>query len=107
MDAHIYLNDLYADATGIYSLTDESRPLQHIAMHDVEENGINSVLFDAMKVYRDNQVMKHFGLSWNEVKLLTHEEFTYVMELSAMATKEESKTANNTINSLTGIGKNK
>lgn len=88
------LNDVYATSVGIFNLEDSSkRPLHSVAMHDAEETGINSDFFDAIKLYRDNRVFHFFGLSWNEVKKLTHEEFTYIMQLSAEAAKEESDRA--------------
>lgn len=69
-------------------------------MHDAEETGINSAFFDALKLYRDNRVYQHFGLNWNEMKKLTHEEFTFIMELSAEASKKEH---DKTQESLTGL----
>lgn len=86
------LEDVYANANGIFDLRQrDSRPLHSIAMHEAEENGLNSELFDAIKLFRDNQVYKHYGISWNEMKKMTHEEFTWIMELSADATKSENK----------------
>lgn len=76
-------------------------------MHDAEENSLNSVLFDALKLYRDNGVMKHFGVSWDKMKQLTHEEFTLIMELSAEATKKENGQVGNALNNLEGAAKGK
>ena len=73
-------------------------------MHDAEETGLNSAFFDAMKMYTDNKVFTHFGVSWNEMKKLTHEEFTYIMELSARATKAENDKAVSTSRELANIG---
>jgi hypothetical protein len=69
-------------------------------MHEAEENGLNSELFDAIKLFRDNQVMKHFGISWPEMKRMTHEEFTWIMELSADATKRETAQTNGTLDKI-------
>lgn len=101
VEAHLFLSDVYANAVGVFNLADrEKRPLHSVAMHDAEETGINSAFFDAMKLYRDNRVYQHFGLSWNEVKKLTHEEFTYIMELSAEASKQEHEKVQSSLNTL-------
>ncbi len=76
-------------------------------MHDAEETGINSALFDALKMFRDNKVFTHFGLSWDKMKKLTHEEFTMIMELSAQATKAETQRLSKVASALEGIDKNK
>jgi hypothetical protein len=93
VEAHTLLSDVYANAVGIFNLnTDrEKRPLYSVAMHDAEENGLNSVLFDALRQYKDNGVLKHFGIPWHEFKKFTHEEFTMIMELSLLATDAENK----------------
>jgi len=76
-------------------------------MHDAEENGINSYLVDSLKLFRDNKVFHHFGLNWNEAKKLTHEEFVFIMELSAEATKEENERTRNSLDNLQNDLKNK
>ena len=99
--AKLHLEDIYANANGIFDLRERGkRPLHSIAMHEAEENGLNSELFDAIKLFRDNQVYKHFGLSWNEMKRMTHEEFSWIMELAADATKKETVQADNAVNNL-------
>lgn len=64
-------------------------------MHDVEETGINSAFFDALQLYKDNNVLKYFGIPWHEMKKLCHEEFNYIMQMSALATQKESSQASN------------
>lgn len=101
VEAHLLLSDVYANAVGIFNLNERAdRPLHSVAMHDAEETGLNSAFFDAIKLYRDNRVYQFFGLSWNEMKKLTHEEFTYIMELSAESAKNEH---NKTQESLKGM----
>lgn len=101
VQAKLHLEDIYANANGIFDLRErDKRPLHSIAMHEAEENGLNSELFDAMKLFCDNQVHKHFGVSWDRAIKMTHEEFTWMMELSAMATKREATQTNNIIGDL-------
>lgn len=101
VEALLFLQDVYANANGIFDLRQRAkRPLHHIAMHEAEENGLNSELFDAIKLFRDNKVYAHFGLSWNEMKKMTHEEFNWIMELAADATKRDSASVNDAINQL-------
>lgn len=92
MAAHLLLDDVYANAVGIFDITKrDMRPLHPVAMHDAEETGINSLLYDALKLYKDNRVLHHFGITWPEMKKMTHEEFTYIMQLSEEYTRMESK----------------
>lgn len=98
VQADLHLSDLYAHAAGIFNIEErDKRPLHSIAMHEAEENGLNSEVFDALKLYRDNNVIKYFGLSWNEMKKLTHEEFTWIMELSAEACRKDAQQVNNVL----------
>ena len=63
-------------------------------------NGINSYLVDSLRLFRDNNVYKYFGLSWADMKKLTHEEFVFIMDLSAEKTNEDQKKLANTLNSI-------
>lgn len=69
-------------------------------MHDAEETGLNSALFDALRLFKENRVFHYFGLTWNDMKLLTHEEFTYIMELSASSAKKEHDKTQQSLNDL-------
>ena len=101
IQARILLNDIYVNSTGIFNIKEKSkRPLNAIAMFDAEEHGINSYLVDSLRLFRDNKVYKYFGLSWADMKKLTHEEFVFIMELAAEANSEEQKKISSTLNSF-------
>ena len=101
VQAKLLLNDIYVNSLGIFNIKDkEKRPLHDIAMHDAEEHGINSYLVDSLRLFRDNNVYKYFGLSWADMKKLTHEEFVFIMDLSAEKTNEDQKKLANTLNSI-------
>jgi hypothetical protein len=72
-------------------------------MFDAEEHGINSYLVDSLRLFRDNKVYKYFGLSWADMKKLTHEEFVFIMELAAEANSEDQKKITSTLNSFNEI----
>ncbi len=106
IEAHLTLSEVYADSTGIFRFAQSKmRPLHTVAMHDAEENGINSPLADALRQFADNKVFQHFGISWDEMKKKTHEEFTYIMELAAAASKKEAERGTAAMNQIGKVEK--
>ena len=101
VDGHHLMNITYANSLGISPIQlAKTRPLHSVAMHDAEETGINSLLYDRLRAYTDNGVMKHYGLSWKAFKQLSHEEADLVMALSEAATRRDTTVTDNALNDI-------
>jgi hypothetical protein len=92
VNAQIALTEYYDTKFGIFdhgAATD--RPLAAVALHDAEENGPTSALYETIRLFASTNVYKYFGLNLEEFLNLPREFTTLILEVSQDKTIKDSK----------------
>lgn len=104
-EAKELLAKVYETTYGIYNhayaaIPGKKRPLASVAMHDAEDNGRSSRLYNYIESYFDESIQKHTGLSLQDFLDLPREIATLVYEKCVKINQRVGKAESDAINDM-------
>lgn len=96
------LLEKYETVHGIYNhaIDDPDKPLAIVALHDGENTGIGSTLYERIELFAERGVTKHFGLSLSEFLELPTDVCDRILEISNKRQAIEGSVAGNMLAQL-------
>lgn len=92
VNAQIATTEYYDTKFGIFDHGEAAeRPLAAVALHDAEENGPTSALYETIRLFASTNVYKYFGLNLDEFLAMPREFTTLILEVAQEKTIKDSK----------------
>lgn len=92
VNAQIALTEYYDTKFGIFDHgAAADRPLAAVALHDPEENGPTSAMYETIRLFASTNVHKYFGLNLEQFLNMPREFTTLILDVAQEKTAKDNK----------------